>query len=140
MKKRKQSKTRLNTNPDVVKRIAFDFTHQELLTPTLVYVWNTEVDELEKLFDEVLGRLPFEFLEKYIETNGLPRFEIKPRDLFMATDRSLDAAFRELCHRSEHPELRKLETYIQLLLEAPCKSDECGKDCDEHYRNTNHAC
>ncbi len=96
MKKRKQGKKYLNTNPDVVKRMAFDFTHQELLTPTLVYVWNAEVDELEKLFDEVLGRLPFEFLEKYIEANDLPRFEIKPRELFMASDRSLDAAFREL--------------------------------------------
>lgn len=136
MKKRKK-KTYLNTNPDVAKRVTFDFTQEELLTPTLMYIWNTDIGMLEQLFDEVLSRLPFEFLEAYIENNGLPRFEIKPSELFMVNNRSLDAVFRELCHRSEHAQLRKLGMFVQLLLDAPCKSAECRKDCDEHQRNTN---
>lgn len=139
MKKRKTSKA-LNTSHEVVKRIAFDFTHDELLTPTLIYIWNAEVDELEKLFDEVLGRLPFEYLERYLASHDVPRFEIKPSELFMTSNRSLDAAFRELCHRADHDDLRQMECYIQLLLEAPCKSDECQESCDDYYRSANNAC
>lgn len=54
-------------------------------------------------------------------------------------DGSLEVAFRELCSRADHSKLRNMDAYIQLLLEAPCKTDECREDCNEHYRNTNHA-
>ena len=135
MKKRKQNKKHLNTNPDVVKRMAFDFTHQELLTPTLVYVWNAETDELEQLADEIISRMSPDFIGRYIRED-ISSFT---NELFLLSDGHLDTAFRELVHRSEHSKLRNMDAYIQLLLEAPCKSDECGKDCDEHYRSTNNA-
>jgi len=136
MKKRKQSKKYLNTNPDVLKRITFDFTHQELLTPTLVYVWNAETDELERLADEIISRMSPDFIGRYIRED-ISNFT---NELFLLSDGHLDTAYRELVHRSEHSKLRNIDAYIQLLLEAPCKSDECRKDCNEHYRNTNHAC
>lgn len=125
----------LNTDPKVIKRIAFDFTHKELLTPALIYVWNAEPDELEQLADEIIGRMPPDFIGRYIRED-IGNFQ---NELFLLSDAHLNAAFRELISRAAHSKLRHMDAYIQLLLEAPCKSDECGEDCNEHYRNTNHA-
>lgn len=125
----------LNTDPKVVKRIAFDFTHKELLTPTLVYIWNAEANELEHLADEVIGRLPPDFIGKYIRKD-VSSFQ---NELFLLSDAHLNTAFRELISRAEHSKLRHMDAFIQLFLEAPCKTEECRKVCDEHYRNTNNA-
>jgi hypothetical protein len=125
----------LNTDPKVVKRIAFDFTHIELLTPTLVYVWNAEPYELEQLADEIIGRMAPDFIGRYIRED-VSSFQ---NELFLLSDAHLNAAFRELISRAEHSKLRHMDAYIQLLLEAPCKSDECREDCNEHYRSADNA-
>lgn len=125
----------LHTDPKIVKRIAFDFTHDELLTPALIYIWNAEPDELEKLADEIIGRMAPDFIGRYIRDD----ISSYKNELFLLSDAHLDAAFRELVHRSEHPKLRNMDAYIQLLLEAPCMTDECREDCNEYYRNSNNA-
>lgn len=118
----------LNTDPEIIKRIAFDFTHKQLLTPTLVYLWNAELDELEQLVDEIIGRMPPDFLSKYLKEN----INVFQDDMFFTPTSLLDLAFRELTHRSNHDSLRKIDAYVQLLLEAPCKTEECQKQCNEH--------
>lgn len=96
----------LNTDPKIATHIAHTYSHEQLLTPALIYIWNADADELEKLADEVLGRLPI---------NSHP-------------------SFKELCSLADHSTLRDMEAHIQLLLEAPCKTEECQADCTEHYR------
>lgn len=125
----------LNTDPKVVKQVAFQFTQKELLTPTLIYVWNAQPDELEKLVDEIIGRMSPDFIGRYIRED-FRRFQ---SSLFLLSVGHLYAAFRELISRADHAKLRHMGMYIQLLIEAPCKTDECRENCNEYYRNTDNA-
>jgi hypothetical protein len=40
-------------------------------------------------------------------------------------------AINEYLSRASHQELRALKARIYLLLEAPCKTEECQEDCNE---------
>lgn len=125
----------LNTDPEVAKRLVFEFTHEELLTPTLMYVWNAETAELERLAEEIIGRMSPEFVERYIKQD----IAYYQDQLFLLSDTSLETAFRVLCQRADHNKLRDLDAYIQLILAGPCKTDECREDCNEYYRSANNA-
>lgn len=126
MKKPKHCQHQLNSDFDVAKRLAFDFTHEQLLTAALIYIWNAETSELERLADEIINRMPPDFIDRYVAAD----IETYQDQLFLVADGCLDAAFRELCSRADHNRLRSMETYIQLLLEGPCKTEECLEDCN----------
>jgi len=43
----------------------------------------------------------------------------------------LALAMSEYLKRASHHELRALKARIYLLLEGPCKTEQCQEDCDE---------
>jgi len=47
----------MNTDPKIVERMAFDFTIDEMLTPTLLYIWNADHETLQQLLDEISSRM-----------------------------------------------------------------------------------
>lgn len=117
MKKRKnQQHKHLNTNEMIARRVINQFTHKEMLTPTLVYIWNAEIDELSDLFSEVLSLLPYDYLANYIRHSNLPDYFDQHLDMFLVPDGVLEASFRELCHRVSYYRLRKMRNHIDQLL------------------------
>ena len=53
----KTHKQYMNTDPKIVERMAFDFTIDEMLTPTLLYIWNADHETLQQLLDEISSRM-----------------------------------------------------------------------------------
>lgn len=115
MKKHRQRK-RLNTDIELAQRIQIKYSHEELLTAVLLYIWNAELDELEALFEEVLDYLPFNFIEEYTKKNHVPRLSVKPEELAYASDASLKAAFVQLCQRAHLDQLQYMYSTIFLLM------------------------
>jgi hypothetical protein len=116
VKKRPQQRTRLNTDIELAQHIRHEYSHKQLLTAVLLYVWNAELDELENLFEEVLDHLPFNFLEEYTQKNHMPRLNVRPEELVNASDASLKAAFVQLCKRAHLDQLQYMYSTIYLLM------------------------
>lgn len=44
-------------------------------------------------------------------------------------NRCIDIAMEEYLHRASHKQLSELKDQVDLLLEAPCKTDVCQEKC-----------
>lgn len=108
MKKSLVQNKPLNTDMKIVNRLVFDFNHNELLTPTLLYIWNAEPDELEQLADEIIGRMSPDFINRYV----IKDLSIESTILAGMSKASLLAAFYELCRRADNDVLIKMATYL----------------------------
>lgn len=73
-----------------------------------VIIWNADISEIEEIIQEAENYLPA-----------------------LLDNQAVTRKIRSLINTLDHQQIRAIRAYLSLVLESPCKTEECQEACNE---------